>query len=538
MATTLLPFGGVAYPCEPVPRYRLAMPTDSRPQPRDDAYDAVVVGSGLGGVSTAALLAKHGYKTLVLEQGEGAGGLAHAFKRGEYTFDSAIRVLAEGEMIEGLLAYLDVADECELIHIDHLYRAQFPDGESIFAPVGLEEFMEAHIRLFPAEEEGIRSFFGLRRQMFLETARMPMQVDARQLGSAMEMAPTLFKYRTATLKDVLDEHLHDPKLKAMASALWPYMGTEPTRLSFFAYSQFIGVLVDGPYYCQGTFQSLVDAFVTALQRNGGELVVKTPVTRIVVEDGRVTGVEIEGGRRISAPIVVSNADARHTFEDLIGIDKIPTPFAKRLQRLKPSASACVLYGATTHDLLQYEPAHETFIYKHWDHDDTWRDVLAGRPAGMSMSIMTMLDPTLAPKSEHIIIITAVAPYEIGRPWDEYRDEYMDSLLAEFETTIPNLREHLSFWIGGTPLDIERFTRNHNGATYGWELIPPQIGSKRLGHAGPIGGLYLAGHWTEEGPASFRVILSGINTATKILADSGSAETIPSFKPSDIPGLAL
>src|SRR5437773_9428735 len=119
MATTLLPFGGVAYPCEPVPRYRLAMPTDSRPQPRDDAYDAVVVGSGLGGVSTAALLAKHGYKTLVLEQGEGAGGLAHAFKRDDYTFDSAIRVLAEGEMVEGLLEYLGVLDECKLLHIDH-----------------------------------------------------------------------------------------------------------------------------------------------------------------------------------------------------------------------------------------------------------------------------------------------------------------------------------------------------------------------------------------------------------------------------------
>lgn len=72
-------------------------------EPREDAYDAIVVGSGLGGVSAAALLAKHDYKTLVLEQGEGAGGLAHAFSRDGYTFDSAIRVLAEGEMVEGLL---------------------------------------------------------------------------------------------------------------------------------------------------------------------------------------------------------------------------------------------------------------------------------------------------------------------------------------------------------------------------------------------------------------------------------------------------
>jgi prolycopene isomerase len=512
--------------------------TDVSTEPRDGQYDAIVIGSGLGGVSTAALLAKHGHKTLVLEQGEGAGGLAHAFSRGEYTFDSAIRVLAEGEMVEGLLDYLGVRDECTLIHIDHLYRAEFPDGQSIFAPVGVEGFMEAHIRLFPDEEEGIRTFFGLRRQMFLETAQMPMQLDPRQLGNAMELAPTLFKYRTATLQDVLDEHLRDPRLKAMACALWPYMGTEPSRLSFFAYSQFIGVLVDGPYYCQGTFQSLVDAFVTALQRAGGELVLRTPVSRILVEDGRVTGVETEDGRTIAAPLVVSNADALHTFNDMIGVDQLPTSFARKLQRLKPSASACVVYGATSHDVLQYEPAHETFIYKHWDHDDTWRDILAGKPGGMSMSIMTMLDPDLAPAGDHVIIITAVAPYDIDKPWPEHRDEYMDSLLAEFEVTIPNLREHLSFWIGGTPVEIERYTRNHRGATYGWELVPQQIGSKRLGHAAPIDGLYLVGHWTEEGPASFRVILSGINTATKILADSGSADTIPSFKPADIPGLAL
>src|SRR3954451_18044936 len=140
-------------------------------EPRDERYDAIVVGSGLRGVSTAALLAKNGLKTLILEQGEGAGGLAHSFSRGPYTFDSAIRVLAEGEMIEALLRYLDVEDECTLTVIDPLYRVNMPDGFSLVANIGLEAFMESHIEQFPQEAEGIKAFFGLRRQLFLEAAQ-------------------------------------------------------------------------------------------------------------------------------------------------------------------------------------------------------------------------------------------------------------------------------------------------------------------------------------------------------------------------------
>jgi phytoene desaturase len=510
----------------------------SSSSPTRDEYDVVVVGSGLGGVSVAALLAKHGRRVLVLEQGEGAGGFAHAFTRGPYKFDSAIRVFAEGEMCEALLEHLGVADEVNLTVIDHLYEVRFP-GLKLFAPTGLEEFMEAHIREFPQEEEGIRKFFGLRRQMFLETAQLPMQMDPKALGEAMERFPTFFKYRTATLGDVLDDFLHDPKLKALCTALWPYMGTSPSRLSFFAYSQFIGVLIDGPSYCQGTFQRLVDAFVTALERNGGEIVVNTPAARILVEDGRVTGVGLEDGSVIRAPTVISNADAHHTFDDLIGVEHLPQGYARRLQRLTPSMSACAIYGATSHDLLQYEPAHETFVYDHWDHEQTWKDIQEGEPGGISLSVMTMLDPELAPPGEHVIIITAVAPYELpGKTWGEHKDWYMDALLAKFEQVFPDLRQHLSFTISGTPETIERYTRNWRGATYGWELIPSQIGSKRLGHTTPIQGLYLSGHWTEEGPASFRVVLSGINTATQVLADAGEKDVIPSFKPADIPGLAI
>lgn len=505
-----------------------------------DAYDAVVVGSGLGGVSTASLLAKAGLRVLVLEQSAGLGGLAHAFEREGRTFDSAIRVLAEGDMVQALLDHLGVGDECTLERIDHLYQAEFP-GLGLFAPAGLEDFLDAHIRLFPAEAKGIRTFFGLRRQMFFETAQLPMRLtDPAALEQALGSFPTLMRYRTATLAQVLDEHLSDPRLKAACAALWPYMGAPPSRLSFFAYAQFLGVLVDGPSYCRGSFQRLVDAFVTAIRRNGGDVLTGMPVARILLDQGRVVGVQTDDGTCFRAPVVVSNADARQTLETMVGAEQLPQRYLKRLRRLQPSMSACVVYAATTQDVLQHVKAHETFKYNHWDHEQTWADVQAARPAGMSLSVMTMLDPGLAPPGEHLLIATAVAPYTRpdGQTWTEHRDRYADALLGEFETVIPGLRDHLTFRQAGTPLTIERYTRNHRGATYGWGLLPHQVGGKRLAHDTPVPGLFLTGHWTEEGPASFRVILSGINTARLVLASLGSAVEVPSFKPDDLPQMAL
>src|SRR5437868_3924429 len=182
------------------------MAVDQATQPRDDSYDGVVIGSGLGGVSAAALVAKHGQKVLLAERGDAPGGYAHAVERDrdgrQYLFAAATHVSPAGQM--------------------------------------------------------------------------------------------------------LGEFIQDPHLKAVLGSCWSYMGLPPSRLSCLHFAQLLNVIIDGSFYCKGSFQKLVDAFIYALERDGGELVVNNAVEKVLVDDGQVRGVVLAGGREIKAPVVESN----------------------------------------------------------------------------------------------------------------------------------------------------------------------------------------------------------------------------------------
>jgi phytoene dehydrogenase-like protein len=283
------------------------------------------------------------------------------------------------------------------------------------------------------------------------------------------------------------------------------------------------------YTCLGSFQQLVDAFAAGLEQHGGELVLGTAVSKIVVEDGRVTGVQTADGQRIAAPVVISNADARQTIERMVGIEQVSKGFARRLGRLRPSLSACVVAAATDLDLRGFDPAHQTFVYRHEDHERTYQDILAGRPGGISISVPTLADPSLAPAGQHLVTITALAPYEVGTSWEEAAPRYREALLGEAESVFPGLRGRLAFAECFTPATFQQTTLNYHGAAYGWENSPDQMATRRLGYQTPVNGLYLSGHWTQPG-GSFRVIVSGMHVARMVAAARGLGEAIPHFEP--------
>jgi phytoene dehydrogenase-like protein len=468
---------------------------------------------------------------LVVERADGPGGCAHAFRRGPYLFDPAIHVTldgATGQFLDTLLSHVGVRDRCELATTGHhLYTTAFPDF-MLEVPAGRNEFVDAHVAAFPASGDEIRRFLEYRAEFVGQLKQLPPQIGLTDLPLAMARFPLVFKHRNDSVEDVMAKYVHDARARAVLASVWPYQGLPPSRLSLLFYGQLLELLTAGAYYPLGSFQTLVDAFVTSLQENGGELLVGQEVRRIVVEKGRARGVELADGSVVEAPIVVSNADLRHTIEDLVGVDHVPKGYWNKLRRLKPSLSGFVVYAAAKAGLDAQSIAHENFLYRHWDHDETLRDIEAGKPGGMWMNVPTLLDPSLAPEGEHLVIMSSLAQFDIGTPWEKERDRFANEMVGYFGDAFPGLGGSLEIVETATPETLLRATRAQQGALYGWENTPAQSANKRPAHTAPVEGLYICGQWTTEAGSSFRVMLSGVETARLLLkptGESGPADAI-------------
>ncbi len=498
-----------------------------------DSYDAVVVGAGLGGLSSGACLAKAGKKVLLVERQDGVGGNAHAFQRGEYTFDPAIHVTAHGfniEFLEFYLGALGIRDHLDLLRAENNSGVHIADARFTL-PIGVDALTQYLSEQFPHDADGIAAFLGTCADATRESQAPPPRVAPKDLGELMAALPTLFKYRTATVADVLDEFLTDPQAKAVCGAQWPYLGLPPSRMSFMAYSGAWMALVEpGPIYPRGGFQALADALADAIRANGGDVMLDTAVTSIPVEEGRASGVVLDGGEAVRAPIVVSNADAKLTFEQLVGVEHLPDRLVRKLGRMKPSLSAFLLYSATTLDPSDFGIDHETFVYRHWDHDETDREIQDGGLGAMWFSVPTQHDPGLAPDGEHVVIFTSLMKYDIGEPWDEAKPRYTEMMIDEVESRMPGFRDSTTFLDSATPATFESYTLSHQGAAYGWENTPSQTVPKRLDYRTPVEGLFLAGHWTHPGTGSVRCLLSGAQTAAAIMDLNDPIELLGSLDP--------
>ena len=283
-----------------------------RGEPRD-AYDAVVIGAGIGGLASAALLARAGLRVLLVEQHYMVGGYCSTFRRQGYVFDAATHfypLLGNPETITGRLLQ-DLGVSTGWIKMDPVDHFHLPDGTRFTVPADFETYRTRLDEMFPQESASLREFFALVRTAYL--GGLLQHFRWRDTGRGTDLD-------ALTVRDVLDRSFRDERLKLLLTADCPHWGSPPCRTSFVFDSMLRLSYFLGNYYPQGGSQAFADALALRVTMHGGEILMGTAVTRILVHRGETRGVELLVGparnprrRQVRAPIVVSNADLRQTF---------------------------------------------------------------------------------------------------------------------------------------------------------------------------------------------------------------------------------
>ena len=495
-------------------------------------YDAVVIGSGLGGLSAATFLSKEGKKVLLLERQNVPGGYASSFVRGRFEFEASLHELSGmGDVnnrgpIFKMLHAAGVANKVEFIPIPEFYRSVFPDFE-ITVPVGREAFEDTLCDWFPADADGIRSFS---KTVFDFTSEA---LTANRVGMKAAMKdpsqyPTLMENFGKSLKDVLNPLVTDERARAVLGQIWGYFCQPPSKLSFTIYAMGVASYVKfGPYHIKGKSQALSQAFVDTIEENGGEAWFNNGAARILVKGGEVRGVVTEDGTEISCPYVVSNANPFTTCIDLIGREEIPSWYLKRLGAASGGASTFNVYmglDCTCTDLGLRN--HETFVNTIYDldqHYEIMRTALNVEPAEAAVTAYNAVDPDFSPPGTASVVLTLISYSE---PWlklspteyVEVKNKVADNVIKLAERVAPGLREHIEVIEVATPLTNMRYTGNIGGSIIGFDETFQGTGMDRMPNRGPVPGLYFAGAYVFIGGGYEPSMVSGFMAARDVLED--------------------
>jgi len=482
-----------------------------------DTWDAIVVGSGIGGLACAAALAKYKHRVLVLEQNQVAGGLTHTFSRRDWTWGVGVHYLGDlgqEDDDEGLLEWIS-GGAIRMASMGPVYDTiHFPGG---------------FVTHFARPEEGLKRELKERFPGSSSIAQIDSWFDALHAGQsaghavfALRAMPepiatfyrlwrgdTIDRWCRRTTREVLEELVTDPRLRSVLAAQWGDYGSMPSRSCFGIHSVVVSNFFNGGYYPVGGAGVFAEKLTRVIEAVGGQVRVGTRVTGLLTDRGVVTGVETEAGETFHSERVVSDIGARNTVAKLLPPPMQDAPWVREILALSPTIAHVALYLGLEGDIGSMGAnASNHWFYETWDLESVlWEDpVKVPKAPVLYVSFPSLKDPAHdpGPRKLHTVEAYAYTDWQVFARWQDtvpgqrpaaYRKlkaEIEKRLVAQFSGYFPALAPLIRYSEVSTPLSMAATTGAYEGAMYGLEPTPARFLCKWLHAKTPVSGLYLAG----------------------------------------------
>jgi all-trans-retinol 13,14-reductase len=483
----------------------------------DDTYDAIVVGSGMGGLTAAVLLAKHGgQRVLVLERHYTAGGFTHTFRRPGFEWDVGVHYVGDvqqGAMLRRVFDHL-TDGELDWADMGPVYDTFVIGNDRYPLPAGRDAYRSALHGWFPKERKAIDKYLSLldravaTSQLYFAEKTVPRPVAA--VAGGMMRWPAL-RYARKTTLEVLRGLTRDPRLIAVLTGQWGDYGLPPAQSSFLMHAMVARHYLNGGAYPVGGSARIAETMVPIIEAAGGAVLISAEVERVLLEGDRAVGVRMADGAEVRAPKVISDAGIAVTFGKLVD----PSVGARHglrpsLPDVPPSPSHLCLYVGLDRTAQELGLGRSNvWRYPQEDYDAAVARFMDDADAPLPvvyLSFPSAKDPDFERRHPGKATIEAITigPYaqfaqwegsrwgRRGADYDEMKARASERLMKVLEDECPSIRGHVVHAELSTPLSTRHFAGHPHGEIYGLTHSPARFEARWLKPRTPIAGLYLTG----------------------------------------------